>query len=78
MARVFLRFAGARNGWVTKEHVLCSEGQDEFGAAQRASNGADAPSAYKDSNDVQRVSVDPAMRHMVGGRARERQAASTS
>jgi hypothetical protein len=33
---------------------------------------------YEDTNDAQRLSVDPAMRHVVGGRARERNAASTS
>jgi len=33
---------------------------------------------YEDTNDAQRLAVDPAMRHVVGGRARERHAASTS
>ncbi len=33
---------------------------------------------YEDTNDAERLSVDPAMRHVVGGRARERNAASTS
>ena len=33
---------------------------------------------YEDTNDAQRLAVDPAMRHVVGGRARERNAASTS
>jgi hypothetical protein len=33
---------------------------------------------YEDTNDAERLSVDPAMRHVVGGRARRRQAASTS
>ncbi len=33
---------------------------------------------YEDTNDAQRLMVDPAMRHVVGGRARERHAASTS
>ncbi len=33
---------------------------------------------YEDTNDAERLSVDPAMRHVVGGRARHRQAASTS
>ena len=33
---------------------------------------------YEDTNDAERLSVDPAMRHVVGGRARERSAASTS
>ena len=35
---------------------------------------------YEDVNDAERLSVDPAMRHVVGGRARfpEKQAASTS
>ena len=33
---------------------------------------------YEDVNDAQRLSVDPVMRHIVGGRATDRQAASTS
>jgi len=33
---------------------------------------------YEDTNDAQRLSVDPAMRQIVGGRAQERTAASTS
>ena len=33
---------------------------------------------YEDTNDAERLSVDPAMRHVVGGRAKYRQAASTS
>lgn len=33
---------------------------------------------YEDTNDAQRLSVDPAMRQIVGGRAKERTAASTS
>ena len=33
---------------------------------------------YEDTNDAERLPVDPAMRHVVGGRARRRQAASTS
>jgi len=33
---------------------------------------------YEDVNDAERLSVDPVMRHVVGGRAIERQAASTS
>ncbi len=33
---------------------------------------------YEDVNDSQRLSVDPVMRHVVGGRATDRQAASTS
>src|SRR5271170_6575673 len=33
---------------------------------------------YEDTNDAERLSVDPAMRHVVGGRAKERTAASTS
>ncbi len=33
---------------------------------------------YEDTNDAQRLSVDPAMRQVVGGRAKERTAASTS
>ena len=35
-------------------------------------------SGYEDTNDAERLSVDPAMRYVVGGRARERCAASTS
>ena len=33
---------------------------------------------YEDVNDAQRLSVDPVMRHVVGGRAAQRHAASTS
>ena len=33
---------------------------------------------YEDVNDAQRLSVDPVLRHIVGGRAIEKQAASTS
>ncbi len=33
---------------------------------------------YEDTNDAERLCVDPAMRHVVGGRAKRRQAASTS
>ena len=33
---------------------------------------------YEDTNDAERLSVDPAMRQIVGGRAKERAAASTS
>jgi len=33
---------------------------------------------YEDTNDAERLSVDPALRHVVGGRAKERHAASTS
>jgi hypothetical protein len=33
---------------------------------------------YEDTNDAERLSVDPAMRHVVGGRARMRSAASRS
>ena len=33
---------------------------------------------YEDTNDAERLSVDPSMRHVVGGRAKTKQAASTS
>ena len=33
---------------------------------------------YDDTNDAERMSVDPAMRHVVGGRAKHRNAASRS
>ena len=33
---------------------------------------------YEDTNDAERLSVDPTMRHVVGGRARDKHAASTS
>ena len=33
---------------------------------------------YEDTNDAERTSVDPAIRHVVGGRAKTKQAASTS
>ncbi|MCY2928862.1 MAG: IS1380 family transposase [Planctomycetota bacterium] len=33
---------------------------------------------YEDTNDAERLSVDPTMRHVVGGRAKSKQAASTS
>ncbi len=33
---------------------------------------------YEHTNDAQRLAIDPAMRQVVGGRAKDRQAASTS
>ena len=33
---------------------------------------------YEDTNDAERLSVDPTMRNVVGGRAKDKQAASTS
>ena len=33
---------------------------------------------YEDTNDAERLAVDPAMRHVVGGRAKRKHAASTS
>ena len=33
---------------------------------------------YEDTNDAERLAVDPSMRHVVGGRAKKRNAASTS
>ena len=33
---------------------------------------------YEDTNDADRTSVDPTIRHVVGGRAKTKQAASTS
>jgi hypothetical protein len=33
---------------------------------------------YEDTNDAERLSVDPSMRHVVGGRAKAKRAASTS
>jgi hypothetical protein len=33
---------------------------------------------YEDTNDAERLSVDPTMRHIVGGRAKDKQGASTS
>jgi hypothetical protein len=33
---------------------------------------------YEDTNDAERLSLDPTMRHVVGGRAKERTAASAS
>ncbi len=33
---------------------------------------------YEDTNDAERFAVDPVMRQVIGGRARDRQAASTS
>ena len=33
---------------------------------------------YEDTNDAERLSVDPTMRHVAGGRAKTRHAASTS
>jgi hypothetical protein len=35
-------------------------------------------SGYDDTNDAQRLALDPAMRYVAGGRAAERSAASTS
>ena len=36
------------------------------------------PASYEDVNDAERLSIDPMMRHVVGGRAGYRTAASTS
>ena len=33
---------------------------------------------YEDTNDAERLSKDPAMRHLIGSRAKEKTAASTS
>jgi hypothetical protein len=33
---------------------------------------------YQDTNDAERLAFDPVMRHVVGGRAKDRQAASTA
>jgi len=33
---------------------------------------------YQDTNDAERLSIDPAVRHLIGGKTKERQAASTS
>jgi len=33
---------------------------------------------YEDTNDAERLCIDPAIRHLIGGRAKERRAASTS
>jgi len=33
---------------------------------------------YEDTNDAERLSADPSMRHVAGGRAKDKQAASTS
>ncbi len=33
---------------------------------------------YPDTNDAERLSIDPVIRHLIGGRAKKRQAASTS
>jgi len=40
--------------------------------------GLTALADYEDTNDAERLAVDPAMRHVVGGRAKHKHAASTS
>jgi hypothetical protein len=58
----------SRTGWNTR-HSL---------AAQLRQSLYSRVAGYEDVNDAERLSVDPAMRHVVGGRARSDVAASTS
>ena len=48
-----------------------------LGGLMRQSTFSRLP-GYEDTNDPERLSVDPAMRYVVGGRAKRRHAASTS
>ena len=81
-----LEFHGAK---VTSDGGLIPyrELDEAFGLTDRTENTMTALlrqsvfsrlAGYEDTNDAERLSVDPAMRHVIGGRAREKQAASTS
>ena len=57
-----------RHGKNTQHSILAMLRQSVYGRL----------AGYEDVNDADRLRVDPAMRHVVGGRAKEREAASTS
>ena len=67
-AMVELDFCDNRKGKNTQHNIIALLRQSVYGRL----------AGYEDTNDAERLSVDPAMRQIVGGRAKERTAASTS
>jgi hypothetical protein len=61
-------FCDNRKGRNTQHNIIALLRQSIYGRL----------AGYEDTNDAERLSVDPAMRQVVGGRAKERTAASTS
>ncbi len=69
-------FTAIKNSKLTDNRV-CRNTQHSLTALLRQSIYSRL-AGYEDTNDAERLSVDPAMRQIVGGRAKERAAASTS
>ena len=69
---VFQDSRTGKNGWHGKTGQFRQSVFGRLGGYDRA------PSGYDDVNDADRLGRDPAMRWIVGGKAIERQAASTS
>ena len=63
-----INFCDNRKGRNTQHNIIALLRQSVHGRL----------AGYEDTNDADRLSVDPAMRQVVGGRAKERTAASTS